>query len=43
MGKAAFYQQDSATITAKQAELAALAAELEQAFMRWEELEQLAA
>ena len=43
MGTAAFYQQDSATITAKQAELAALEAELEQAFMRWEELEQLAA
>lgn len=41
MGTAAFYQQDSATITAKQAELAKLEAELEQAFARWEELEQM--
>ena len=36
-------QQGSATITAKQAELAALESELEQAFIRWEYLEQLQA
>lgn len=41
MGTAEFYQQDSATITAKQAELAQLEAEFEQAFARWEELEQM--
>ncbi|EIJ34723.1 ATP-binding cassette domain-containing protein [Thiothrix nivea] len=40
MGTAEFYQQDSATITAKQAELAKLEADLEQAFVRWEALEQ---
>ncbi len=41
MGTAEFYQQDSAAITAKQTELATLEAELEQAFARWEELEQM--
>ena len=41
MGTAEFYQQDSATITAKQAEVETLEAELEQAFVRWEELEQM--
>jgi ATP-binding cassette subfamily F protein uup len=41
MGTAEFYQQDSAAITAKQAELAKLETELEQAFARWEELEQM--
>lgn len=40
MGTTAFYQQDRATIVAKQAELAALEAALEQAFLRWEALEQ---
>ena len=43
MGTAEFYQQGSATITAKQAELQALESELEQAFARWEYLEQLQA
>ncbi|MBU0653635.1 MAG: ATP-binding cassette domain-containing protein [Gammaproteobacteria bacterium] len=42
MGTAEFYQQDNSAITAKQAELEALEAELEQAFARWEELEQMA-
>ncbi len=42
MSTAEFYQQDSATITARQSELATLEAELEQAFVRWEELEQMA-
>ena len=43
MGTAEFYQQGSAAITAKQAELQALESELEQAFARWEYLEQLQA
>jgi ATP-binding cassette subfamily F protein uup len=42
MGTAEFYQQDAATITAKQAEVEKLEAELEQAFARWEELESMA-
>ncbi|MDD5393631.1 MAG: ATP-binding cassette domain-containing protein [Thiothrix sp.] len=41
MGTAEFYQQDAATITAKQAEVEKLEAELEQAFARWEELESM--
>jgi ATP-binding cassette subfamily F protein uup len=43
MGTPTFYQQSSTAITAKQDELAAREAEFEQAFARWEELEQLAA
>lgn len=43
MGTAEFYQQGSAAITAKQAELQVLESELEQAFARWEYLEQLQA
>ncbi|MFZ1344933.1 ATP-binding cassette domain-containing protein [Thiothrix eikelboomii] len=39
MATPAFYQQDAATITAKQQELEQLTAELEQAFARWETLE----
>jgi ATP-binding cassette subfamily F protein uup len=40
MGTPAFYQQSLDKITAKQAELQALESEFEQAFARWEELEQ---
>lgn len=43
MATAAFYQQASAVITTKQAELQALESEYEQAFARWEALEQQAA
>ncbi|MGB1010900.1 MAG: ATP-binding cassette domain-containing protein [Thiolinea sp.] len=39
MGSADFYQQDSDKITASQNELQQLEEELEQVFMRWEELE----
>jgi ATP-binding cassette subfamily F protein uup len=43
MGTAEFYQQGSTAITAKQVELQALESEFEQAFSRWEYLEQLQA
>jgi ATP-binding cassette subfamily F protein uup len=42
MGTPAFYQQSADKITAKQVELQALESEFEQAFARWEELEQAA-
>jgi ATP-binding cassette subfamily F protein uup len=41
MATVEFYQQDSAKIAAKQAEFAALEAEFEQAFARWETLESM--
>lgn len=42
MSQPAFYQQGSAQITAQQDELQRLESELEQAFLRWEQLEQQA-